>query len=97
MCSLALLKAAAVQSGDQVALEIAPVAAPPAAKTAWNDITPVARRGGIQLMTSEKAEMLVKRVTTACEMLASSKRRACCFDRSGMYSRGNLGPPEAAE
>ena len=36
-------------------------------------------------------------IATACDMLASGKRRACCFDRSGMYSRGNLGPPQAAE
>ena len=70
----------------------------PAAKATWDDITPVARRDWIQWMTSgKKAETRVKRIATACDQLASGKRRACCFDRSGMYSRGKLGPPEAAE
>ncbi len=70
----------------------------PAAKATWDDITPVARRDWIQWMTSgKKAETRVKRIATACDQLASGKRRACCFDRSGMYSRGNFGPPEAAD
>ena len=110
----ALLEAAAAKPGDTVALEIVPVAkepepelppdlrkalaAHPAAKATWDDITPVARRDWIQWMTSgKKAETRVKRIATACDQLASGKRRACCFDRSGMYSRGNLGPPEAAD
>ena len=67
------------------------------AKATWDDITPVARRDWIQWMTSgKKAETRVKRIATGCDMLASGKRRACCFDRSGMYSRGRLGPPDAA-
>ena len=32
-----------------------------------------------------------------CDMLAAGKRRVCCFDRSGKYSRGNMGVPEASE
>jgi len=109
----ALLAAAGASAGDTVALDIAPLAqepepevppdlrdalaAYPAAKATWDDITPVARRDWIQWMTSgKKAETRVKRIATGCDMLASGKRRACCFDRSGMYSRGNLGPPEAA-
>ena len=110
----ALLEAAGVHPGDTVALEFAPLAkepepklppdlrtalaAHPAAKTTWDDITPVARRDWIQWVTSgKKAETRVKRIATACDQLASGKRRACCFDRSGVYSRGNLGPPEAAD
>ena len=70
----------------------------PDARATWDDITPVARRDWIQWMTSgKKAETRVKRIATGCDMLASGKRRACCFDRSGMYSRGNLGPPQAAK
>lgn len=70
----------------------------PDAKATWDDITPVARRDWIQWMTSgKKAETRVKRIASGCDMLASGKRRACCFDRSGMYSRGRLGPPDAAE
>ena len=69
----------------------------PAASATWDDITPLARRDWIQWMTSgKKAETRVKRIASGCDMLASGKRRACCFDRSGMYSRGKLGPPEAA-
>lgn len=76
----------------------AALSAEPAAKATWDDITPVARRDWIQWVTSgKKAETRVKRIATACDKLASGQRRACCFDRSGMYSRGSLGPPEAAD
>jgi hypothetical protein len=69
-----------------------------AAKATWAAITPVARRDWIHWITSgKKAETRVKRIATACDKLASGNRRACCFDRSGMYSKGNMGPPEAAE
>src|SRR5690606_29796938 len=105
---------AGANAGDTVALEITPVAvepepevppdlrkalaANPAAKATWDEITPLARRDWIQWMTSgKKAETRVKRIASGCDMLASGKRRACCFDRSGMYSRGNMGPPDAAD
>ena len=69
-----------------------------AAKATWDDITPVARRDWVHWITSgKKAETRVKRIGVACDKLASGSRRACCFDRSGMYSKGNMGPPEAAE
>jgi uncharacterized protein YdeI (YjbR/CyaY-like superfamily) len=74
------------------------LAAAPEAKAVWNSLTAVARRDWIHWITSgKKAETRVKRIATACDMLASGKRRACCFDRSGMYSRGNMGAPVAAE
>src|SRR3546814_14868982 len=70
----------------------------PAAKATWTDITPVARRDWIAwIISGKKAETRVKRIDTACDKLASGLRRACCFDRSGMYSRGNMGAPETAE
>jgi hypothetical protein len=54
-------------------------------------------RDWIHWITSGKrAETRVKRIQTACDMLAKGKRRACCFDRSGMYSK-SLGCPEAAD
>ena len=69
-----------------------------AAKATWADITVVARRDWIHWITSgKKAETRAKRVGVACDKLASGSRRACCFDRSGMYSKGNMGPPEAAD
>ncbi len=109
----ALREKAGVAAGDTVALEIAPVeqepearvppdlraalAANPAAKATWSDITAVARRDWVCWITSgKKAETRVKRIATACDMLACGKRRACCFDRSGIYSK-SLRAPEAAE
>jgi hypothetical protein len=72
------------------------LAADAAAKATWSDITPVARRDWIFWITSpKKAETRTRRVGTACSMLASGKRRACCFDRSGKYG-GGMGVPEAA-
>ena len=69
-----------------------------AAKATWVDITPVARRDWVHWITSgKKAETRAKRIVVACDKLACGNRRACCFDRSGMYSKGNMGPPEAAE
>ena len=67
------------------------------ARATWSDITPVARRDWIHWITSGKqAETRERRIRTACEMLASGKRRACCFDQSGIYSKG-FSAPEAAE
>lgn len=69
----------------------------PAAMATWQDITAIARRDWIHWITSgKKAETRAKRIATACDMLGSGKRRACCFDRSGKYSRGNMGAPKAA-
>ncbi|WDS35288.1 YdeI/OmpD-associated family protein [Pseudoxanthomonas sp.] len=68
----------------------------PAARATWDDITPMARRDWIFWMTSgKKAETRAKRIATACDILANGKRRACCFDRSGMYSN-SLSAPKAA-
>ncbi len=72
------------------------LAANAAAKATWVDITAVARRDWIQWITSgKKAETRSKRIAVACDKLASGNRRACCFDRSGMVSKGNMGPPVA--
>lgn len=74
------------------------LAANPAAQATWKDITPVARRDWIHWITSgKKAETRVKRIGVACDKLACGNRRACCFDRSGRYSKGNMGAPRAAE
>jgi hypothetical protein len=58
-------------------------------REAWQDITPAARRDFVHWITSGKrAETRIKRIATACDMLAKGRRRPCCFDRSGMYSGG---------
>lgn len=69
----------------------------PAAKATWTDITAIARRDWIHWITSgKKAETRVKRIAAACDMLASGTRRACCFDRSGMYSKAFAAPTAAS-
>ena len=71
--------------------------APPEAMATWKDITAVARRDWIHWITSgKKAETRVRRIEVACDKLANGQRRACCFDRSGMYSN-SLAPPQAAD
>ncbi len=71
--------------------------AAPKAKAVWSDITPVARRDWIQwIISGKRAETRTLRITKACDMLAKGKRRACCFDRSGMYDK-SLSCPVAAD
>jgi hypothetical protein len=78
-------------------LKKALASAAPKAREVWSDITPIARRDWIHWIVSAKqAETRARRITTACSMLAAGKRRACCFDRSGMYG-GSLSCPEAAD
>ncbi len=63
-------------------------AAPMKAREVWSDITPAARRDFIHWIVSPKRpETRMKRIETACDMLAKGKRRPCCFDRSGMYDK----------
>ncbi len=71
--------------------------AAPQAQALWSDITPIARRDWIHWITSAKhAETRVRRIDNACAMLAAGKRRVCCFDRSGFYSK-SFGSPKAAD
>lgn len=73
------------------------LATDPKARALWSGITPVARRDWVQWITSAKRpETRTRRIKSACQMLASGKRRVCCFDRSGIYSKG-LSAPKAAE
>lgn len=78
-------------------LKKALAAAPAKAREVWSDITAAARRDFVHWITSgKKAETRVKRIETACDMLAKGKRRPCCFDRSGMYGK-SLSCPVAEE
>ena len=71
-------------------------AAAPKARKLWSDITPNARRDWIHWITSAKQEETrARRIKNACSMLAAGKRRVCCFDRSGFYSK-SLSAPKAA-
>ena len=72
------------------------LAAAPKARALWSDITPTARRDWTHWITSAKRpETRARRVNNACSMLAAGKRRVCCFDRSGFYSK-SFSSPKAA-
>ena len=72
------------------------LAAAPKARATWTDLTPAARRDWIFWITSAKQlETRARRIHNACDMLNGGKRRVCCFDRSGMYSK-SLSAPKAA-
>lgn len=76
----------------QLALEAAPQA-----RAVWEDTTTIARVDWIHWIVSAKqARTRAKRINDACDMLASGKRRVCCFDPSGFYSKA-LSAPKAAE
>jgi hypothetical protein len=56
------------------------LAAAPPAQALWADITPMARRDWILWISSAKQpETRRGRIEKACDMLASGKRRVCCF------------------
>jgi hypothetical protein len=70
--------------------------AAPKARKLWSDITTNARRDWIFWITSAKQEETrARRIKNACSMLAAGKRRVCCFDRSGFYSK-SMSAPKAA-
>lgn len=67
------------------------------ARTTWNQTTTLARVDWIHWIVSAKqAKTRAKRINDACEQLASGKRRVCCFDPSGFYSKA-LSAPEVAD
>ena len=73
------------------------LAAAPKARAVWLDLTSTARRDWIHWITSAKrSETRARRIHNAYEMLAAGKRRVCCFDRCGFYSR-SFGAPKAAD
>jgi len=72
------------------------LAGAPKARALWSEITPIARRDWIHWITSAKrGETRARRIDNTCAMLAAGKRRVCCFDRSGFYSK-RFSSPKAA-
>jgi hypothetical protein len=68
----------------------------PDARIVWDSTTTIARVDWIHWITSAKqAKTRALRIGNACDMLASGKRRVCCFDQSGYYSKA-FGAPKAA-
>lgn len=77
-------------------LKKALAAAPAAARASWEATTPAARRDWVQWIISARTpETRARRIANACDMLAGGKKRVCCFDRSGFYSK-EFSAPEAA-
>ena len=71
------------------------VAAPTAFST-WQATTTLARVDWIHWITTAKqAKTRAQRISNACDMLASGKKRVCCFDPSGFYSKALSAPKEA--
>ena len=71
------------------------LAASPEAKATWDATTTIARIDWVHWIESAKqAKTRKSRIANACDMLISGKKRVCCFDQSGFYSK-SLTPPEA--
>ena len=69
----------------------------PEAQASWDSTTTVARLDWVHWVTSAKqAKTRAKRIADACDMLASGKRRVCCFDQSGFYSKAFKAPKAAS-
>lgn len=72
------------------------LAASPVARETWERTTTIARLDWIHWVTSAKQERTrIKRIRDACEMLAAGKKRVCCFDTSGFYSKAFRAPEVA--
>jgi hypothetical protein len=67
------------------------------ARAGWDDTTTIARLDWIHWIASAKqSKTRAQRIANACDMLASGKRRVCCFDPSGYYSKA-FSAPKAAD
>jgi hypothetical protein len=65
----------------------------PKALLIWNETTSIARLDWIHWITSAKqTKTREKRINNACDMLSSGKKRVCCFDQSGFYSKAFSAP-----
>jgi len=73
------------------------LAASPEAKAVWDATTTLARLDWVHWIESAKQpKTRQRRIDNACDMLASGKRRVCCFDPSGFYSK-SLSAPQVAD
>lgn len=70
--------------------------AAPDALDGWTATTTIARVDWVHWVESAKqAKTRAKRIRDACDQLAAGKRRVCCFDSSGFYSKALSAPAEA--
>ena len=69
----------------------------PQAQMVWEDTSTIARLDWIHwIVSARQAKTREKRIRDACDKLSSGKRRVCCFDPSGFYSKA-LRAPKAAQ
>lgn len=67
------------------------------ARAVWDGTTTIARLDWIHWITSAKhSRTRAQRIRNACDMLSTGKRRVCCFDQSGYYSKA-FSAPQAAD
>ncbi|OHU86956.1 MULTISPECIES: YdeI/OmpD-associated family protein [Pseudoalteromonas] len=65
----------------------------PLALRTWQATTTIARVDWIHWITTAKqAKTRLKRINDACSMLSEGKKRVCCFDTSGFYSKALSAP-----
>ena len=56
------------------------LAAAPAAKARWDDLTPIAQRDFVSwIISAKQAKTREQRIDRTCDMLVAGKRRPCCF------------------
>ena len=71
--------------------------ASPEALRVWESTTTLARIDWIHwIVTAKQLQTRAKRIRDACKMLASGKKRVCCFDPSGFYSKALSAPKPLA-
>lgn len=69
------------------------LSAAPEARAVWDDTTTIARLDWIHwIISAKQSKTRAKRISDACEMLAAGKKRVCCFDTSGYYSKAFSAP-----
>lgn len=71
------------------------LAGSPPARATWADTTTLARIDWVHWMESAKQEATRReRAANAIDMLEKGKKRVCCFDPSGFYSKALACPAE---
>ena len=72
------------------------LSAAPEARSTWDQTTTLARLDWVHWIESAtQVKTRMKRINDACNMLSGGKKRVCCFDQSGFYSKALHAPKEA--
>ncbi|WP_299592470.1 YdeI/OmpD-associated family protein [uncultured Microbulbifer sp.] len=88
------IRAAAEEPDPEVPADLAEaLVASPEAMATWDTTTNLSRVDWIHWITSAKQQKTRgKRINDACDMLAAGKKKVCCFDTSGFYSKAFKAP-----